>query len=89
MLVLHGWRDPMAPPEQVITFADEMQALGADWELIAYGEALHAFTNPNAQDPDNGLCSTTRRPTAVHGRRCACSWTRFWFSPGPVLSTFF
>ena len=55
VLMLHGWRDPMAPPEQVITFADEMQKLGADWELIAFGEALHAFTNPNAQDPDNGM----------------------------------
>ena len=55
VLMLHGWRDPMAPPEQVIEFADEMQALGADWELIAFGEALHAFTNPAAQDPENGM----------------------------------
>ena len=55
VLMLHGWRDPMAPPEQVIEFGDEMQKLGADWELIAFGEALHAFTNPNAQDPENGM----------------------------------
>ena len=54
-LVLHGWQDPMATPDQVLEFAKDMDARGADWQLHAYGTALHAFTNPAAADPDNGL----------------------------------
>jgi len=54
-LVLHGWRDPLAPPEQVLAFAEEMNGLGADWQMHAYGNAAHAFTNPSANDVDNGL----------------------------------
>ncbi len=55
VLVLHGWLDPHATPEQVLAFADEMTARGADWELQAYGKAVHSFTNPDANDPDNGV----------------------------------
>lgn len=54
VLVLHGWDDPMAPPEHVETFAKEMNAAGADWQLHAYGGTMHSFTNPAANDPDFG-----------------------------------
>ncbi|MEP1593728.1 MAG: dienelactone hydrolase family protein, partial [Halieaceae bacterium] len=27
---------------------------GADWQVHAYGNTLHAFTNPQANDPDMG-----------------------------------
>ncbi|WP_084398856.1 dienelactone hydrolase family protein [Henriciella aquimarina] len=53
-LVLHGWDDPMAKPEDVMAFTKEMDAAGADWQLHAYGGTMHAFTNPNANDPDFG-----------------------------------
>jgi len=54
VLVEHGWDDPMVPPEQVLAFAEEMTAAGADWELHAHGNTVHAFTNPEANDPDFG-----------------------------------
>ena len=54
VLALHGWDDPMATPEQVVSFAEEMTALGADWQVHGYGNTLHAFTNPEANDPDHG-----------------------------------
>ncbi len=54
-LILHGWQDPMATPDQVLEFAKDMDARDADWQLHAYGTALHAFTNPAAADPDHGL----------------------------------
>jgi len=54
VLVLHGYDDPMVPPEQVVAFASEMTAAGCDWQLHAYGQTLHAFTNPEANDPDFG-----------------------------------
>lgn len=55
VLLLHGWQDPMATPEQVLEFAQEMHDLNADWQLAAFGQAQHAFTNPNANDPENGM----------------------------------
>jgi len=55
VLALHGWDDPMATPEQVAALANEMTAMDADWQLHAYGNTRHAFTNPEAQDPDHGL----------------------------------
>ncbi len=54
VLVEHGWSDPMVPPDQVVAFAEEMDAAGADWQLHGHGGALHAFTNPDANDPDFG-----------------------------------
>lgn len=50
ILALHGWDDPMAPPESVLEFSQEMTAAGADWQLHAYGHAMHSFTNPDAND---------------------------------------
>jgi dienelactone hydrolase len=55
VLVLHGWDDPMATPEQVVMLGKELTGLGADWQIHAYGNTLHAFTNPLANDPGNGL----------------------------------
>ena len=54
VLALHGWDDPMATPEQVLALADELTGQGADWQLHAYGNTMHAFTNPAANDRDFG-----------------------------------
>ena len=54
VLVLHGQDDPMAPPEQVAGFQKEMSDAGVDWQLHAYGNTVHAFTNPGANDPGFG-----------------------------------
>lgn len=54
VLVLHGWDDPMATPDQVLGLADELSSMGADWQIHAYGNTMHAFTNPDANDPDFG-----------------------------------
>ncbi len=54
VLALHGWDDPMVPPAQVVALAEELSAAGADWQLQAYGNTMHAFTNPAANDPARG-----------------------------------
>ena len=54
VLALHGWDDPLAPPDRVSALADEMTAMGADWQLHAYGNTMHAFTNPAADDSERG-----------------------------------
>lgn len=54
VLCLHGHDDPMVPPEQVLAFEQEMTAAGVDWQLHTYGNTMHAFTNPKANNPDFG-----------------------------------
>lgn len=55
VLVLTGADDPNVPPNQVLTFADEMRKGGVDWQLVMYGGAVHSFTNPAAgNDPSKG-----------------------------------
>ncbi len=52
VLALHGADDPYVPAEQVAGFEEEMRKGGVDWQLIAYGNAVHGFTNP-AHGNDN------------------------------------
>lgn len=54
VLCLHGYDDPMVPPQSVLDLAAELTDAGADWQLHAYGNTLHSFTNPNANDPGMG-----------------------------------
>ena len=54
ILVLHGWDDPLAKPEEAVALAEELSAAGADWQMHAYGNVLHAFTNP-AADASTGV----------------------------------
>jgi dienelactone hydrolase len=49
VLVLTGADDPLAPPDQVADFENEMRAAAVrDWQIISYGNTLHGFTNPAA-----------------------------------------
>lgn len=48
VLALHGADDPNVPPKEVEAFEQEMREGGVDWQLIAYGGAVHAFTDWNA-----------------------------------------
>jgi dienelactone hydrolase len=63
ILILHGADDPMGPVEQVIALQRELTAAGADWQVHTYGNTVHAFTNPAADDPEFG---TVYSATADH-----------------------
>ncbi len=54
VIAFHGWDDPMAEPDAVVALGKELTAANADWQLHAYGGTMHAFTNPQANDPDFG-----------------------------------
>lgn len=54
VLALHGNDDPMVPHADVMALADELTAAGADWQIHVYGQTMHAFTNPDANDPAFG-----------------------------------
>ncbi|RJO74063.1 MAG: dienelactone hydrolase family protein, partial [Myxococcales bacterium] len=55
LLVLTGADDPHVPPQQVTDFTKEMSQAGADYQIISYSGAVHAFTNPAVgNDPSKG-----------------------------------
>lgn len=61
VLALHGAADPWVTWAQVDGFQKEMHAAGVDWELLAYGGAVHGFTNPaNGNDPSTGSAYDAR-----------------------------
>jgi len=73
VLVLTGAADPMVKPEAIGAFAQEMLDRKASYEIHAYAGAMHAFTNPQANDPDFG--------TVYDADADARSWEtmkRFW-----------
>lgn len=55
VLALHGHDDPMVPPDAVLALEQELTAAGADWQIHAYGGTMHAFMNPDANAPQNGM----------------------------------
>ena len=48
VLAMHGWNDPMVPPEAVVALGKELTEAGADWQIHCYGHVGHGFTNPRA-----------------------------------------
>lgn len=54
VLVLHGNNDPLASIADVNALQQELSQSGADWQVHMYGNTMHAFTNPLANDPEFG-----------------------------------
>ncbi|HEY6048935.1 MAG TPA: dienelactone hydrolase family protein [Sphingomicrobium sp.] len=50
VVAFHGWDDPMVPPDAVVALGKELTDAGADWQIHAYGNVAHGFTNPNAHE---------------------------------------
>jgi len=67
VLALHGADDPNVPPKEVAAFEEEMRQGGVDWQLVAYGGAVHSFTDWNAGN-DNS------KGTAYNERADRRSW---------------
>ncbi len=69
VLVLTGAEDPLAPPDQIAAFEDEMRAAEvADWQIVSYGNTLHGFTNPAAD-------GSMMRTALYHAQSDRRSWT--------------
>lgn len=51
VLALHGADDPFVPEKDVQAFEAELRAAGADWEVVRYGNAVHSFTDVDANMP--------------------------------------
>lgn len=51
LLVCHGWEDPLATPDQMVALGRELTEAKADWQIHAYGNAGHAFTDTALTQP--------------------------------------
>jgi dienelactone hydrolase len=68
VLVCTGADDPLAPTDQVVDFQNEMREANVqDWQVITYGNTLHAFTNPVAGP-------STMRGTLYNEQSARRSW---------------
>lgn len=68
LLILHGMKDPLAPFETLMNLEKQLSAHPIDWQIHIFGRAGHAFTNPEADDFENGLyydASSNRRSTQL------------------------
>jgi dienelactone hydrolase len=70
ILILHGYLDPVSPHIELKNFELEMNNLKIDWQANVYGEAMHAFAMPSANDPTSGVLynpiAASRAWTAIH-----------------------
>lgn len=55
LLILHGYKDPLVSSSDIQNIQDEMTKANVDWQMYTYGQAYHAFTNPQADDQAIGL----------------------------------
>lgn len=60
VMLLHGHADPLVSDDQLRATLDRLDEGRSDWQLIAFGHARHAFTNPEANDPDFGAVYDAR-----------------------------
>ncbi len=54
LLILHGHEDPMVSDDDLKRVQNEMTDAGIDWQIHIYGNTMHAFTNPAANNPEMG-----------------------------------
>jgi dienelactone hydrolase len=82
VLVLTGADDRSVPTTQIAAFEEEMRQAKADYQIVLYGGAVHAFTNPaSGSDP-----STNVAYNAAADRRSWRAMRDFFaevFSPRP------
>ncbi|MFO0664052.1 MAG: dienelactone hydrolase family protein [Polyangiaceae bacterium] len=67
VLALHGADDPFVKSDEVLGFEQEMRQAGVDWQLVAYGGAVHAFAVKEAG-------SDASKGAAYNAKADARSW---------------
>ena len=51
----HGWDDPLVSPDAVVALGKELTEAGCDWQIHAFGNVGHGFTNPGATGAMPGI----------------------------------
>ena len=69
VMVFHGEEDPFIPPHQLVAFQDNMRLRGANYEMITFPGAKHAFTRP-----EKTLEADVAAGLAYNDAACARTW---------------
>ena len=64
VLAVHGSADPIAPKAERDAFEAEMTEAGARWALVTFGGVVHAFTDPQENNPGVAVYN---EPATRHG----------------------
>jgi len=64
ILVLHGAADPISPRAHRDAFEDEMNAAGARWTALYFGNVAHGYTMPGVSNPP---VAEYNEPATRHG----------------------
>ncbi len=70
-LVCHGAVDPFIKPEEVTAFMKSLEDGKVDYQFISYAGAVHAFSNPGADQ----IAKATGLPIAYHAAADKRSWS--------------
>lgn len=54
ILVMNGYQDPMVSDEDAVAAKQYWSDLGMDWQFIDFGNTMHSFMLPGANNPDHG-----------------------------------
>jgi dienelactone hydrolase len=69
LLILHGHEDPLVSPQDIQAIQTEFTLAKVDWQMNIYGHAMHAFTNPEANE--KGLAFNTKANQRSWQNMCA------------------
>lgn len=70
VLMLHGAADPFVKPEEIAAFEQAADAAKFDWQWVSYAGAVHAFSNPGADE----LGKKNNLPIFYHETAARRSW---------------
>lgn len=73
VLVFNGADDPFVKKEQIKAFVAEMEAAGVTYSFVNYEGAMHAFTNPGADE----FGKKFNLPLAYNAKADEASWAAF------------
>lgn len=67
VLVLHGAVDPVSPKAQRDAIEAELTAAGVDYQIVAFADTYHSFTNPDMKTPKRSIydAKVTKRAYAM------------------------
>jgi len=77
VLAVHGADDPIAPKSERDAFETEMTTAGARWALLTFGNVVHAFTDPQENNPGVAVYD---EPATRHGYALAHAYIEDAFS---------
>lgn len=66
ILFFSGALDPYLPNEDYVQLTQEFKEKEASWKMVTFGQAMHGFTNPAANNPESGVLYNKDAASETH-----------------------